>query len=239
MRILSAFLTPHRQAQSFFRASLGEFIAGAAQNQRFAAGHATRAVPDENLGRPQVFRCNDNGPVGRNAETIDIGESRCRFLLSSMAPGNAVSNRKTAAWKILPTGLLYPAGEQRLKYGMMRHSALPDPTRVIRIQPATEKMTGQKSGSACEWRQDLDSVIFTPAGHAGYCAVHRLAFRAPIGCEGDPAACLAFFTAHSAAFDSAAQDKIRRRSLPEHANLHLNSRDIRRALAQDPKPAAP
>ncbi|MCP1611413.1 hypothetical protein J2848_003086 [Azospirillum lipoferum] len=28
------------------------------------------------------------------------------------------------------------------------------------------------------WRADIDAMVFQPAGHGGWCAVRRLAFRA-------------------------------------------------------------
>ncbi|WP_137132034.1 hypothetical protein [Rhizobium sp. FY34] len=95
------------------------------------------------------------------------------------------------------------------------------------------------------WRDDLDALQFAVADHGGACLIHRLAFRALIGMlVGGPAAhklsgdlsrdtCLAFFAREEQAFHAAAEAKIRRQFIPPGRNLHLNSRDIRRAMAGD------
>lgn len=85
-----------------------------------------------------------------------------------------------------------------------------------------------------EWRSDIDSLVFTPEGHRGWCAVHRLAFRALTGLRHpEPADGLAHFAAHRAAFQRAAARKIADRGLPPDANLHLTSRAVRRAMEDD------
>lgn len=81
------------------------------------------------------------------------------------------------------------------------------------------------------WRTAIDALAFRPPGHDGFCAVHRLAFRALLGRTGMPADCLAYFTAHRPAFERAAAEKIARRGLDSLANLHLTSRDVVRAIA--------
>ncbi|MBP2303349.1 hypothetical protein [Azospirillum picis] len=80
------------------------------------------------------------------------------------------------------------------------------------------------------WRSDIDALVFRPAGHGGWCAVHRLAFRALLG-RRDPAPedCLAHAVARRDAFDRAAAEKIRRRGLDAGDSLHLTSRDVERA----------
>ncbi|RUQ69389.1 DUF1488 family protein [Azospirillum doebereinerae] len=80
------------------------------------------------------------------------------------------------------------------------------------------------------WRPAIDSLAFHPAGHEGFCAVHRLAFRTLLGRDGTPDDCLAYFAEHRSAFDRAAAAKIARRGLGVAVNLHLTSRDIARAL---------
>ncbi|MBF5095966.1 hypothetical protein F1643_17745 [Azospirillum sp. INR13] len=81
------------------------------------------------------------------------------------------------------------------------------------------------------WRNDIDALVFRPAGHGGWCAVHRLAFRALLDMrEPTPEYCLAHAAAHRAAFEAAAADKIARRGYDTAASLHLTSRDIARAL---------
>ena len=82
-----------------------------------------------------------------------------------------------------------------------------------------------------EWRADVDALAFRPAGHAGFCMVHRLAFRVLVGASAAPEDCLALFAGERAAFETAARAKIARRTLAPEANFHLDSRDIRAALA--------
>jgi hypothetical protein len=85
------------------------------------------------------------------------------------------------------------------------------------------------SGSA-EWSVALDALRFSVPGHGAPCAVHRLAFKALLGASPDSEACLTCFSEHHAAFEAAALDKIKRQNLAIDKSLHLNSRDIRRAL---------
>ncbi|MBD9386305.1 DUF1488 family protein [Agrobacterium sp. AGB01] len=91
------------------------------------------------------------------------------------------------------------------------------------------------NGSA-EWSVALDALRFSVTGHGAPCAVHRLAFKALLGASPDSEACLACFTEHQAAFEAAARDKIKRQNLAMDKSLHLNSRDIRRALGNDIAP---
>ncbi|AWU97681.1 DUF1488 family protein [Azospirillum ramasamyi] len=87
------------------------------------------------------------------------------------------------------------------------------------------------SGEGLSWRAEIDALVFQPAGHGGWCAVHRLAFRALLGLrEPTPQDCLAHAAAHRAAFEAAAAEKIARRAYAAAASLHLTSRDIARAL---------
>lgn len=76
------------------------------------------------------------------------------------------------------------------------------------------------------WRNDIDALAFRPAGHAGFCMVHRLALRTVMGRLASPEECLAWFEANRAAFETAARAKIVRASLNQDANFHLTSRDI-------------
>lgn len=122
-------------------------------------------------------------------------------------------------------------------------------------------MTGQKAqpgneqsvGSTAEWRDDLDALQFPVPGHDAHCLVHRLAFRALVGVipgglathdtvdaspqsrptTPDRAICLALFARETPAFHAAARAKIVRQAIPTGKSLHLNSRDIRRALVGD------
>ncbi|WP_165214458.1 hypothetical protein [Affinirhizobium pseudoryzae] len=108
------------------------------------------------------------------------------------------------------------------------------------------------TGPAADWRDDLDALRFAVPGHGAHALVHRLAFRAlvahPAGStaqslpadnrSGKPAqppapdrdACLTLFARKNEAFHAAAHAKIHRQSIPRGQNLHLNSRDIRRAM---------
>lgn len=84
---------------------------------------------------------------------------------------------------------------------------------------------------AAHWSDGLDALRFAVPGHGASCAVHRLAFKALLKTEPDKVAALAFFNEHHAAFIAAAHAKIDRLHLPSDRSLHLNSRDIRRAMA--------
>ncbi|WP_313475891.1 hypothetical protein [Agrobacterium pusense] len=76
---------------------------------------------------------------------------------------------------------------------------------------------------AADWSEELDALRFAVPGHGAYCAVHRLAFKAVLGPSPADEAALAFFQHHQAAFVAA--------NFPAGRSLHLNSRDIRRAIA--------
>jgi hypothetical protein len=77
-----------------------------------------------------------------------------------------------------------------------------------------------------DWREDIDALAFRPAGHAGFCMVHRLALRTVIGRPAAKEECLAWFAANRALFEAAARAKILRAALPADTNFHLTSRDI-------------
>jgi len=76
------------------------------------------------------------------------------------------------------------------------------------------------------WRDDIDSLAFQPAGHEGFCMVHRLALRTLLGHVPVPAECLAYFAANQARFEEAASRKVAARRLAAGDNFHLTSRDI-------------
>lgn len=79
------------------------------------------------------------------------------------------------------------------------------------------------------WRAEIDALVFRPAGHGGWCAVHRLAFRALLGRRSPtPEDCLAYAAAHRGAFEAAAAARIAERSYGKAINLHLTSREIAR-----------
>ncbi|WCK13767.1 hypothetical protein G6L41_002520 [Agrobacterium tumefaciens] len=84
---------------------------------------------------------------------------------------------------------------------------------------------------AAEWSEELDALRFAVPGHGAFCAVHRLAFKAVLGVSPEREAALAYFHENEAAFTVAALAKIKRSALPAGRSLHLNSRDIRRAIA--------
>src|SRR5262245_12001077 len=89
-------------------------------------------------------------------------------------------------------------------------------------------------GPAVEWRPDIDALQFAAGpGHA--CMMHRLAFRRFLGRNPSPSDCLAYFSAHAAAFNAAATAKMIRESLTPGRSFHLNSRDIARQVT---RPAA-
>jgi hypothetical protein len=84
--------------------------------------------------------------------------------------------------------------------------------------------------TTANWRDDIDSLTFRPARHEGRCDVHRLAFRTLLGFDATPQACIDYFHARRTAFETAATDKITRRSMSPDANFHLNSRDVGRLV---------
>lgn len=87
------------------------------------------------------------------------------------------------------------------------------------------------SAEGLSWRAEIDALVFRPACHDGWCAVHRLAFRALLGTrEPTPEDCLAHAAVHRAAFEAAAAEKIARRGYDVAASLHLTSRDVARFL---------
>jgi hypothetical protein len=85
------------------------------------------------------------------------------------------------------------------------------------------------------WRDDLDALQFGVPGQGSLCLVHRLAFRALLpAVSGESLSretCFEFFLNESRHFEAAAMAKIARLKLAPGRNLHLNSRDIRRAMA--------
>ncbi|CVI15726.1 Conserved hypothetical protein [Agrobacterium fabacearum CFBP 5771] len=92
---------------------------------------------------------------------------------------------------------------------------------------------------AAEWSEELDALRFAVPGHGAFCAVHRLAFKAVLGVSPEREAALAYFHENEAAFTVAALAKIKRSALPAGRSLHLNSRDIRRAMAGEGGDVAP
>ncbi|NTF31176.1 hypothetical protein [Rhizobium skierniewicense] len=91
----------------------------------------------------------------------------------------------------------------------------------------------QPGENAEEWSDELDALRFSVPGHGALCAMHRLAFRALLKAEPGREACLNVFHNNRQAFLSAATAKIARLALPFDRSLHINSRDVRRAMAGD------
>ena len=86
------------------------------------------------------------------------------------------------------------------------------------------------SERASEWRSDVDALTFELGSHTGRCFVHRGAFGTLLGHDPVPAECTRYFQEHRAAFERAAQEKLRRANIAAGANYHLTSRDIAREL---------
>lgn len=84
-----------------------------------------------------------------------------------------------------------------------------------------------------QWSDELDALQFPIPGHGALCAMHRLAFKTLLRQEPEKAACLGFFKENRQAFLTAAAAKIARLALPFDRGLHLNSRDLRRAMTSD------
>ena len=85
-----------------------------------------------------------------------------------------------------------------------------------------------------EWSDGLDALRFSVPGHGAPCAMHRLAFKALLGKEPQKATCLQFFAENREAFLKAAAAKISSLKLAADRSLHINSRDVRRAMTADP-----
>lgn len=83
--------------------------------------------------------------------------------------------------------------------------------------------------SDVEWRDDIDSLAFQPAGHSGFCVIHRRAFETLLGQKASPSLCADYFKAHRPTFEQAAAGKIARAALRGPDNFHLTSRDVARA----------
>jgi hypothetical protein len=83
-------------------------------------------------------------------------------------------------------------------------------------------------GEGAQWRHDIDALVFEPDGHRSLCMVHRLAFRGLLRVTPTPDDCMAYFAAHEAAFQQAAQAKILRKQIKSGTNFHLTSRDLSR-----------
>jgi hypothetical protein len=84
---------------------------------------------------------------------------------------------------------------------------------------------------SCHWRDDIDSLIFYPAQHEGFCAVHRRAFRTLLGNAPTTKDCAAYFNRYNAVFHAAAAAKILRDQIAPATSLHINSRDVKRQLS--------
>jgi hypothetical protein len=89
------------------------------------------------------------------------------------------------------------------------------------------------------WRDNIDSLAFQPDGYNGLCVIHRRAFRALLGFLPEPADCCAYFETQREIFQRAAAEKIAHAVALSNgkldAHFHLNSRDIRKALAGHPE----
>ncbi|MES5097432.1 hypothetical protein ABUK73_04300 [Agrobacterium sp. BA1120] len=88
----------------------------------------------------------------------------------------------------------------------------------------------QARENAVEWSDELQALRFSVPGHGALCAMHRLAFKALLPQEPGREACIRFFAENHQAFISAATAKITRLALPFDRSLHINSRDLRRAM---------
>jgi hypothetical protein len=83
------------------------------------------------------------------------------------------------------------------------------------------------------WRSDIDALAFQPAGHLGFCVIHRRAFRTLLRAPPSPQQCVDFYLRHHKAFQAAAREKMRQKQLAATANFHLTSRDIRRQFRME------
>ncbi len=86
-------------------------------------------------------------------------------------------------------------------------------------------------GNAADWSDELDCLHFPVPGHGALCAMHRLAFKALLQEAPTAQTCRAYFLENRDAFLDAARKKIERMTIPSDRSLHINSRDLRRAMA--------
>ena len=86
--------------------------------------------------------------------------------------------------------------------------------------------------SEASWHEDVQSLVFQPLGHEGNCFIHRRALETL--CDAATIAdYLHYYAEHRSAIHRAAADKIRDAHILGPTNLHLNSRDIARAIDAD------
>lgn len=86
-------------------------------------------------------------------------------------------------------------------------------------------------GNAANWSDELDCLRFPVPGHGALCAMHRLAFKALLRETPTEQTCRAYFLENRDAFLDAARTKIERMTIAPERSLHINSRDLRRAMA--------
>jgi len=87
--------------------------------------------------------------------------------------------------------------------------------------------------NAVDWSDELGCLRFSVPGHGASCAMHRLAFKVLIDDALTEETCLAYYGANREAFLAAASNKIQRLSIPFERSLHINSRDLRRAMTAE------
>jgi Protein of unknown function (DUF1488) len=87
---------------------------------------------------------------------------------------------------------------------------------------------------SAQWRPDIDSLAFQPAGQDGWCVIHRRAIRTLLRKEPTAEECLALFAAHRPVFEAAAAAKRARAAVASGANYHITSRDVLRARMSQP-----
>ena len=87
--------------------------------------------------------------------------------------------------------------------------------------------------NAADWSDELDCLRFPVPGHGALCAMHRLAFKALLRETPTEQACRAYFLENRDAFLAAARKKIERMTIAPDRGLHINSRDLRRAMATE------
>lgn len=92
-------------------------------------------------------------------------------------------------------------------------------------------MNSDGNDAAADWSEALDALSFPVPGHGAICLVHRLAFKALLNGQPSKEGCLHWFGNNHQAFLAAARTKIDRLNLAFDKSLHLNSRDLRRALS--------
>jgi hypothetical protein len=168
-----------------------------------------------------ALKCHDCGIVlGTWGDFVGFVERRAGRLIPRPRTGSGAPKRANAGDVSRATAIA-----QKLAQSGYRSKV-----RQLAFAESTGQYNWMEQQDAALWRAEIDSLVFRPDGHEGFCFIHRLAFRTILGFVPTPKECAALFNARSRAFHAAAQTKIERRGLRRDANFHLTSRDVLREM---------